>query len=77
MWEEHEVPYDFRRYTSYGLKKLFKGSGFEIKNYKKIGAKNSFFFQLINVYLRKSMRNRIAYFTTIPLLFFKSSWFIL
>jgi SAM-dependent methyltransferase len=34
---EHEVPNDFGRYTSYGLKDLFIRNGFEIVSYKKIG----------------------------------------
>lgn len=34
---EHEIPNDFGRYTSFGLKDLFKRNGFEIVTYKKIG----------------------------------------
>lgn len=30
MWPEHEVPYDFQRYTTYGLIKLIKAHGFEV-----------------------------------------------
>lgn len=30
MWGEHEVPFDFRRYTSFGVKKLALDSGFEL-----------------------------------------------
>lgn len=29
VWPEHEKPYDFQRYTSYGLDKLCKSAGFE------------------------------------------------
>lgn len=67
MWEEHEVPYDFRRYTSYGLKKLFEDMGFEIEKYKKVGANNSFFFQRVNTYLRKFRRKKYIYIA-IPLI---------
>lgn len=36
FWGEHEVPYDFRRYTSYGIKKLFLNQGFEVIEYQKL-----------------------------------------
>jgi len=29
-WEEHEIPYDFARYTSYGLRHIFKRNKFEV-----------------------------------------------
>jgi SAM-dependent methyltransferase len=28
-WDEHEVPYDFARYTSFGIRHLFNTNGFE------------------------------------------------
>lgn len=30
MWPEHEMPYDFQRYTTNGLRKLLEENGFEI-----------------------------------------------
>ena len=36
LWPEHEIPYDFRRLTSYGLKYYFKKKGFAILYYKKV-----------------------------------------
>ena len=30
MWGEHEIPYDFRRWTSYGAMKFARDNGFEI-----------------------------------------------
>lgn len=35
LWGEHEIPYDFRRYTSYGLKKYLLGANFKIIDFKK------------------------------------------
>lgn len=31
VWPEHEVPYDFRRYTQYGLKKILEENNFNIE----------------------------------------------
>ena len=30
VWDEHEVPYDYGRYTSYGLKHVLEIHGFEV-----------------------------------------------
>lgn len=37
MWEEHEMPFDFARYTTPALKYLYEKNGFEIINNYKIG----------------------------------------
>ncbi len=36
LWGEHEQPYDFRRFTSFGIKKLFEDTGFTIVQQGKI-----------------------------------------
>ena len=33
---EHEIPYDFRRFTSYGIKREFEKFGFKVKKFEKI-----------------------------------------
>lgn len=33
---EHEIPYDFRRFTSYGIKREFEKFGFNVKKFEKI-----------------------------------------
>lgn len=38
IWPEHEIPYDFNRWTSYGLSKLLIESGFTITHQDKIGS---------------------------------------
>lgn len=35
VWDEHEIPYDYGRYTSFGLTYLLEKHGFEIIEYKK------------------------------------------
>lgn len=38
IWPEHEVPFDFNRWTSYGLSNLLVESGFTIADQGKIGS---------------------------------------
>ncbi len=37
FWPEHEQPYDYARYSSFGLKSLMQDHGFEVVNYEKTG----------------------------------------
>ena len=53
VWDEHEQPYDYARYSSFGLKALLKKNGLEIIAHEKIGADISILFQLFNTYLYK------------------------
>jgi SAM-dependent methyltransferase len=69
VWDEHEQPYDYARYSSFGLKELLEKHGFEIiKHYKSV---NDFgvIVQLLNAYLYKLV-NRVPFvrqLTTITL----------
>jgi SAM-dependent methyltransferase len=38
IWSEHEVPFDFNRWTSYGISKLLMESGFTIVRQDKVGS---------------------------------------
>ncbi len=53
VWDEHEQPYDYARYSSFGLRALLEKQGFKIVHHKKIGADASILFQLTNAYLFK------------------------
>jgi SAM-dependent methyltransferase len=55
VWPEHEIPYDFRRFTSYGLKKLFLENNFKILESKKLILQNKAFTELIRAILNKSL----------------------
>ncbi len=57
VWDEHEQPYDYARYSSFGLCALLEGQGFKIVQHKKLGADPSILFQLANVYLFKVTRS--------------------
>lgn len=53
VWDEHEQPYDFARYSSFGLEYLLKNNGFEIEVSEKSTPNISVIFQLLNGYLYK------------------------
>jgi len=53
VWDEHEQPYDFARYSSFGLRALLERTGFEIIEHRKSVADSRVLFQLVNDYLYK------------------------
>ncbi|MDR1983062.1 MAG: class I SAM-dependent methyltransferase [Holosporaceae bacterium] len=53
VWDEHEQPGDFARYTSFGIKYLLEKHGFEIIKFYKTANDISIIFQLINDYIYK------------------------
>jgi SAM-dependent methyltransferase len=50
IWGEHEQPYDFARYSSFGLKHIFDKHGFEIVEHKKYLTDFRCIFLLTNSY---------------------------
>lgn len=57
VWDEHEQPFDYARYSSFGLIHLLEKSGFQIIEHQKLCADISVIFQLINAYLYKTTLN--------------------
>ncbi len=57
VWDEHEQPWDYARYSSFGLAHLLHKHGFEIQFQKKLAADLSVVFQLLNAYLFKVTKN--------------------
>lgn len=53
VWDEHEQPNDYARYSSFGLKSLLEKNGFLVVKHEKLGADASVLFQLLNAYLYK------------------------
>jgi SAM-dependent methyltransferase len=74
-WEEHEAPYDFRRYTEWGLKMTLEQRGFEVLMHEKTSTHIETVAQLVGSYLYKHfMRRRLVsrllqFFVTAPLFF--------
>lgn len=58
VWDEHEQPWDYARYTSFGLRALLEKRGFRIVEQHKLLADCSVLFQLTNGYLYKVVRSR-------------------
>jgi SAM-dependent methyltransferase len=57
IWPEHEVPYDFRRFTSFGIKRLFE-KDFEVLQYKKLISSNDAFLAIIDSNLTNYYNNK-------------------
>ena len=57
VWDEHEQPFDYARYSSFGLQHLLRRAGFEVKTVRKSNQDLSTIFQLLNAYLYKVSQN--------------------
>lgn len=53
VWDEHEQPYDFARYSSFGLRYLAQKHGFRVADARRTLADTSLFAQLWLTYLYK------------------------
>lgn len=58
VWDEHEQPHDFARYTSFGLKHLLQQHGFAVEEYRKSMADTRAVFQMANAYVFKKVQHR-------------------
>lgn len=58
LWDEHEQPYDYARYSSFGLKSLFEKHGFQVLYQGKTVNNIQLIFQLWNAYLYKILRTK-------------------
>lgn len=58
VWNDHEIPFDFGRYSTYGLKYLMEKHGFEVISIDKSTNFIETLFQLWMVYIHESVRTK-------------------
>lgn len=56
VWEIHEEPNDFYRYTNYGISFVFQESGFENVEVKRLGSYQAVVGQLVAMYWYQTLR---------------------
>lgn len=71
IWDEHEQPYDFARYSSFGLAHLFGKNGFSIIKSRKYLCDLRLLFLLFNTYIYKIVRkiipNKLSMLLILPI----------
>lgn len=77
IWDEHDQPYDFARYSSFGLKFLFEEQGFTVLENRKYLDDPRLIFLLVNAYIHKVIQrilpNRVfSYMIILPLTSFNN-----
>ena len=68
VWDEHEQPYDYARYSSFGLKHILSENGFDIIKHRKSNNGLGVIFQLINEYIYKVTLTKSVYLNLITTL---------
>jgi SAM-dependent methyltransferase len=58
VWDEHEQPWDYARYSSFGLRALLERQGLVVQRHDKLLDDASMLFQLANAYLYKVTHSR-------------------
>jgi len=61
VWDEHEQPFDYARYSSFGLRHILEKHGFEIMEQRKSVDDIRVIFQLINDYIYKKTVSQNPY----------------
>jgi SAM-dependent methyltransferase len=77
IWDEHEQPFDYARYSSFGLKSILEKHGFEVKECRKSVSDIRVVFQLINTYLYKKTHTSNQYINFFFILFLMAPFNIL
>ncbi len=65
VWDEHEQPFDYARYSSFGLRHLLERHGFEVIEHRKSMDSIQVIFQMINAYIYKKTITDRGRFTTL------------
>jgi SAM-dependent methyltransferase len=76
VWPEHEQPYDYARYSSFGLKHLVQKHGFEIVHYEKTGSYFECIIQSLALYIYFFIPHKPKFLSVIFFTIFISTWMI-
>jgi SAM-dependent methyltransferase len=68
FWEEHGQPYDYARYTSFGLEHILKKNGFEVVKNIKTGNGIEVVFQTMSNYLFRAFKLKFPFILIVFLL---------
>lgn len=71
VWAEHETPYDFARYTSFGITDILEKHGYQVLKLKKTTPYVLTIFQLLIAYLIQHIlpNNKLSYIFQVVLIF--------
>jgi SAM-dependent methyltransferase len=76
IWDEHEQPYDFARYSSFGLKSLFANSNFIFLDSKKYLKDLRILILLMNAYvykvIKKFIPSKLSLIIILPIISFNN-----
>jgi SAM-dependent methyltransferase len=72
VWDEHEQPNDFARYSSFGLNSILQKSGFHVVEHRKSVNNFSIIFQLISIYIYKKVQIKNRFLHQLFILLFIS-----
>lgn len=61
FWEQHEQPFDFRRYTEFGLRRELEAAGFEIETLRKTATGAETLAQGLSILLSGSVISRVPF----------------
>lgn len=74
VWDEHEQPHDFARYSSFGLGSLLERHGLEVIEQRKSVNDIRVVFQLLNGYLYKKTASGNKYINMLLMLVLMAPW---
>lgn len=69
VWDEHEIPYDYARYTSFGMQHLLEKHGFQIIHSRKTTNYVATIFQMWAAYIYQHIfpKNKVLRIALTPL----------
>lgn len=70
VWDEHEQPLDYARYSSFGLRSMLERNGFAIQEFRKSVNDIRVVFQLLNAYVYKKTVTKNNYLNLLMTLLF-------